>query len=179
MPGTGEENQVWLSYDKTTDKCTPFVYKGEGGNENRFRNDRECMGNCSLRGPQLYPSDATETCKLKKEFGDCFSHYLLWYYDAAHIKCISFYYSGCGGNGNRFRTQQDCNTTCMDEEDAPEEFEADTPAGLIIGIVLGILGAIILIVAIVLRVKTSKTKSGKKTANDTDAPLQDVGIEMK
>ncbi|KAG7473379.1 hypothetical protein MATL_G00095220 [Megalops atlanticus] len=182
MPGTGDKNQVRLSYDKTMDKCTPFIYRGEGGNLNRFIDDRDCMRNCSERGQKLYPSYANETCKLKKEFGDCFSHYLVWYYDAAHTKCKTFHYSGCGGNGNRFRTEGDCNTTCAgisEEEDEPEEPEADTPAGLIIGIVLGILGAIILIVVIVLGVKTSKTKSGTKAANDMDAPLQDVGIQMK
>lgn len=51
-------------------------------------------------------------CLLVKEQGVCKGHYLRYHYDVHHEKCKTFYFSGCGGNGNRFRTTDDCFATC-------------------------------------------------------------------
>ncbi|KAG5839522.1 hypothetical protein ANANG_G00205860 [Anguilla anguilla] len=158
-PGLGDDLNVLLHYNKTQDKCLPFHYRGKGGNENRFFTDRMCMQNCSSRAEELYPADEKKACHLTKEFGHCMGRYLLWYYDPFHGKCKTFRFSGCGGNGNRFLSEHHCNTTCagiIDQGDMEEEVESDTPAGLIIGIVLGVLGAVIMIVTVVMVVKNKK-----------------------
>uniref|UniRef100_A0A0E9WJ81 Uncharacterized protein n=1 Tax=Anguilla anguilla TaxID=7936 RepID=A0A0E9WJ81_ANGAN len=60
-----------------------------------------------------------------------------------------------------------------------EEVESDTPAGLIIGIVLGVLGAVIMIVTVVMVVKNKKPKTEtKKVPKGDDSPLQPEGMEM-
>lgn len=181
-PGLGDEVIVLLYYSKAEDKCHPFRYGGQGGNENRFYTDRMCMQNCSSGAGDLYP-DEKEACRLPNHHGHCLSRYLLWYYDSIHGKCKSFFYTGCGGNGNRFVSKDLCNTTCagiIGEGDMEEEVESDTPAGLIIGIVLGVLGAVIMIFTVVMVVKNKKpkTKETKKVQKEDDSPLQPEGMEM-
>lgn len=55
----------------------------------------------------------TLACHLPKAPGDCFGHYLRYYYDAAHGKCTTFAWTGCVGNGNRFLDLDHCNATCF------------------------------------------------------------------
>ncbi|KAI1904447.1 hypothetical protein AGOR_G00005740 [Albula goreensis] len=172
-PGTGEEVLVRLYYDQAQDKCVPFRYGGMGGNENRFVTDQMCMRNCSSKAVDLYPLDERLACHLKKHFGDCHSHHLVWYYDAVQAKCKKFHYTGCGGNGNKFIDERTCNATCSGIHDT------DTPVGMIIGIVLGVIGAVIIIVVIVLTVKKKPNKKKAKTAAKEDnPPLTVEAVEM-
>ncbi|KAK3558901.1 hypothetical protein QTP86_032166 [Hemibagrus guttatus] len=116
------------------------------------------MRNCSTNANTLYPTDRTLACHLPKAPGDCYGHYLRYYYDAAHGKCTTFAWTGCVGNGNRFLDLEHCNATCFgiidNENDGGDaEVESDTPIGIILGAVLGVIGAIILIVVLVLALK--------------------------
>ncbi|XP_017341237.1 BPTI/Kunitz domain-containing protein [Ictalurus punctatus] len=185
--------QVYLYYNKTADKCYPFRYNGEGGNQNRFNYEFYCMRNCSANADQLYPTDRTKACTLRKASGDCYGHYLRYYYDAAHGKCTTFSWTGCVGNGNRFLDLQHCNATCFgifdqdgngdNEGDNDSELESDTPTGIILGAVLGVIGAIILIVVLVLALKKPnkirKTKAKEtKVKEDPNSPGPDVPLQM-
>nr|XP_015198956.1 PREDICTED: kunitz-type U19-barytoxin-Tl1a-like [Lepisosteus oculatus] len=183
--GTGENLHFRLYYDSASDKCLPFMYKGHGGNGNRFITDRWCMQNCSSRASKLYPT-GDAVCMLSREQGYCQGHYLLWYYNSAKRKCKTFYFTGCGGNGNRFITQQQCNSTCAgyidgtlgnDQDDDEITITNGVQTGLIAGIVLGLLGAILLIVVIVLAVKQSKTEEKKGTHREALTAKED--LEMK
>ena len=40
-----------------------------------------------------------------------------WYYDTSDGTCKSFEYLGKKGNGNRFLTRQDCETSCQPSQD--------------------------------------------------------------
>uniref|UniRef100_UPI003AAA5B62 boophilin-G2 n=1 Tax=Centroberyx gerrardi TaxID=166262 RepID=UPI003AAA5B62 len=144
-------------YDATQDKCIPFIYKGAGGNDNRFENERQCMRNCSARAEEVYPMDETKACHFRKNYGECNGQYLRYYYDSVHDKCKKFHWSGCLGNGNRFEDQASCNATCAgihDDGDEAEEDEPDTPVAIICGVLFGIIGAVIIIVVVVLTVKS-------------------------
>lgn len=44
-------------YDSQTQFCVPFFYKGEGGNNNRYDSDEDCMKACSPKGDEIYPGD--------------------------------------------------------------------------------------------------------------------------
>uniref|UniRef100_A0A3Q0QZF3 BPTI/Kunitz inhibitor domain-containing protein n=1 Tax=Amphilophus citrinellus TaxID=61819 RepID=A0A3Q0QZF3_AMPCI len=55
--GHGSNFKFAVNYDSTKDQCTPFIYKGEGGNANHFENERECMRNCSPNAENIYPMD--------------------------------------------------------------------------------------------------------------------------
>ncbi|XP_053554835.1 collagen alpha-3(VI) chain isoform X3 [Bombina bombina] len=52
-------------------------------------------------------------CNLPKEDGTCRDFTLMWYYDPQTKSCTRFWYGGCGGNDNRFKTQKECENTCI------------------------------------------------------------------
>ncbi|KAM8709764.1 hypothetical protein ACLKA7_016550 [Drosophila subpalustris] len=37
----------------------------------------------------------------------------MWYYNRAHGTCLTMQYFGCGGNGNRYCTKQECMDACV------------------------------------------------------------------
>ncbi|GAA6221373.1 kunitz-type U19-barytoxin-Tl1a-like [Lates japonicus] len=176
-----------LYYDPVKDQCNPFFYHGEGGNANRFVNERECIRNCSANAEKMYPMDETQACHFKKASGGCSLTQLRFYYDSVHDKCKKFLWTGCFGNGNRFFDYNSCNTTCSgihDDGDEGEEEEPDTPIAIICGVLLAVIVAAILITVIVLTVQSKKKRSkkkapGKSKGPKSDAPLREQGIEME
>ncbi|XP_068458302.1 BPTI/Kunitz domain-containing protein [Clinocottus analis] len=182
--GEGSSFIFALFYDPIKDQCNPFIYKGQGGNDNRFQNERECIRNCSVTAEKTYPMDVSQACHLKKAVGECSGQHLRYYYDSVHDKCKKFLWSGCIGNGNRFFDQGSCNSTCAgihDDGEEPEEDEPDTPIAIICGVLLSVIIAAIFITVIVLTVqkKSPKTKAqGKSKEPQSSLPLQDKGIEM-
>ncbi|MBN3310846.1 TFPI1 inhibitor, partial [Amia calva] len=107
--GTGNGIQFSFFYVKSEGLCHPFIFKGAGGNENRFQTDQECMRNCSEK--HSYPV-GREACSLEKDSGICLGRLLKFYYDKELKTCKSFIYGGCQGNGNRFETKEECRETC-------------------------------------------------------------------
>lgn len=55
--GDGSKTEMHLYYNAAQDQCVPFKYSGEGGNQNRFSNERECMRTCSANVENVYPID--------------------------------------------------------------------------------------------------------------------------
>uniref|UniRef100_A0A671UPD2 BPTI/Kunitz inhibitor domain-containing protein n=2 Tax=Sparus aurata TaxID=8175 RepID=A0A671UPD2_SPAAU len=183
--GQGSQFLVALFYDGAKDQCQPFLYKGEGGNANRFENERECIRNCSVNADTIYPMDAREACLYKKAEGSCSGQYLRYYYDPVHGKCKRFLWTGCIGNGNRFLNSQICNATCdgiHDDTlaDEMEDDEPDTPIAIICGVLLAVIVIGIFTTVIVLTLKSKKKKSKKSGGkhNESDPPLQEQRIEM-
>uniref|UniRef100_A0A8C0IYN1 BPTI/Kunitz inhibitor domain-containing protein n=1 Tax=Chelonoidis abingdonii TaxID=106734 RepID=A0A8C0IYN1_CHEAB len=67
--------------------------------------------------PELPDSvvDGEDPCFLGKDSGvKCTSYSLLWYYRVDTGSCNRFWYGGCGGNANRFNSEQDCIRVCID-----------------------------------------------------------------
>ncbi|XP_066557887.1 inter-alpha-trypsin inhibitor [Amia ocellicauda] len=167
-PGTGDKFLFRLFYNKITKRCEPFMYKGNGGNGNRFITDKMCMKNCSDEPDKFYPNDRSLLIDTA-DWG--LLHYLLWYYNVTKQKCKTFYYTGCGGNGNRFISHDICNSTCAyynntviedDDEDIPEKVSV----GLMVGSILWCFGVIIFIIVIVFVV------TGKKSPKKDFVPLK-------
>uniref|UniRef100_A0A8C3RS90 BPTI/Kunitz inhibitor domain-containing protein n=1 Tax=Chelydra serpentina TaxID=8475 RepID=A0A8C3RS90_CHESE len=60
--------------------------------------------------------DGEDPCFLAKDSGvKCTSYSLLWYYRVDTGSCDRFWYGGCGGNANRFNSEQDCIRVCIDQ----------------------------------------------------------------
>uniref|UniRef100_A0A3P9CJB4 BPTI/Kunitz inhibitor domain-containing protein n=1 Tax=Maylandia zebra TaxID=106582 RepID=A0A3P9CJB4_9CICH len=52
-------------------------------------------------------------CFLGKDAGDCVNYTVRWFFDHKRSVCSRFWYSGCGGNENRFATQAECERVCL------------------------------------------------------------------
>lgn len=53
-----------------------------------------------------------EICLLHKDPGPCRGSVLRWYYDDITGSCRQFFYGGCLGNNNRFKTEAECKQKC-------------------------------------------------------------------
>lgn len=54
-------------------------------------------------------------CNMPKDPGPCRAGLDMWYYDNSAGKCEQFTYGGCHGNGNRFKTKEECEDSCVEE----------------------------------------------------------------
>ncbi|XP_026139557.1 collagen alpha-6(VI) chain isoform X2 [Carassius auratus] len=54
-----------------------------------------------------------DACFMKQDVGPCSDYVLSWHFDIQQKKCIYFWYGGCGGNENRFKTQVECEALCV------------------------------------------------------------------
>lgn len=51
-------------------------------------------------------------CTMPVAAGNCRFAFKRYFYNPQQMKCDEFYYGGCGGNSNNFKTKQDCLKTC-------------------------------------------------------------------
>ncbi|KAF3694883.1 Bardet-Biedl syndrome 5 protein -like protein [Channa argus] len=52
-------------------------------------------------------------CSLTLDQGTCRDYIIRWYYDRQANSCAQFWYGGCGGNDNRYITEDECRKTCV------------------------------------------------------------------
>ncbi|XP_070847875.1 uncharacterized protein [Chaetodon trifascialis] len=55
---------------------------------------------------------ATDRCLEPMSEGACTEYVLLWYFHPRSGECRPFVFGGCGGNGNRFSSRQECQSWC-------------------------------------------------------------------
>lgn len=55
----------------------------------------------------------TVLCQLAKNTGPCKNYTVMWYYNTRENQCERFWYGGCDGNTNRFKSEKECVTTCQ------------------------------------------------------------------
>ncbi|XP_077981679.1 uncharacterized protein LOC144436700 [Glandiceps talaboti] len=95
--------QKWY-YDCDQGICLPFKYSGCGGNENRFDSCKKCLKHCAADSCCFEPDPGT--------IGNCQESKLMWYFDPRDDRCKEFYYLGCGGNENKYDTEERCIVSC-------------------------------------------------------------------
>ena len=61
-------------------------------------------------------------CHLPKVTGDCRMHIPSWFFDPQTGDCMQFVFGGCGGNENRFSSQEECRNTCIHGGETVEVF---------------------------------------------------------
>ncbi|KAF1388519.1 hypothetical protein PFLUV_G00091110 [Perca fluviatilis] len=114
----GDYVQAWF-FDKVIGACSPFWYGGCGGNANRFNTENECARTCGAHNPNILPIPelasfaSKDSCFLSQDQGGCQNYTMMWFFDTEQRECSRFWYGGCGGNGNRFKTQDECESLCL------------------------------------------------------------------
>ncbi|KAJ8880674.1 hypothetical protein PR048_017144 [Dryococelus australis] len=111
-------------YDPASDTCKEFEYGGCQGNGNRFADQQACEERCqrsritttrptvrppSTSYPVVQPSDI---CLAPVDRGPCTEEQPNWYFDGYSRTCQAFVYGGCGGNANRFQSEEQCERQC-------------------------------------------------------------------
>ncbi|XP_041970064.1 papilin-like isoform X2 [Aricia agestis] len=99
-------NYLRWGYDAESKSCREFVWGGCDGNNNRFSTEAACLLRCN---PPGVPEDA---CKLPQDAGNCTEKIPTWSFNRTENQCVPFYYTGCGGNDNRFMSEQECTDSC-------------------------------------------------------------------
>ncbi|XP_032384816.1 collagen, type XXVIII, alpha 2a isoform X4 [Etheostoma spectabile] len=61
--------------------------------------------------PEEAPVDPR--CNLSLDQGTCRDYSIYWYYDKQANACAQFWYGGCSGNDNRYKTENECRKTCV------------------------------------------------------------------
>ncbi|XP_064632992.1 papilin-like isoform X2 [Lineus longissimus] len=90
-------------YNARTGSCQRFFYGGCGGNENNFKTKAACEKLCRPK---------TAICKLPKVVGRCKARLSRYYYNVRTGSCQRFFYGGCLGNRNNFKTKAACEKLC-------------------------------------------------------------------
>ncbi|MEK6675772.1 MAG: BPTI/Kunitz domain-containing protein [Planctomycetota bacterium] len=74
----------------------------------------QCVGTC--RAGETCVEEVTtvtpSTCALPVDPGPCDGAFPRWAFDSAAGHCSLFTYGGCAGNGNNFRTREECEAVC-------------------------------------------------------------------
>ncbi|XP_071324339.1 collagen alpha-6(VI) chain-like isoform X2 [Trachinotus anak] len=66
-----------------------------------------------LPTPQLNGFASKDDCFLRQDPGSCQNYTMMWFFDTEQNECSRFWYGGCGGNENRFKTQEECENLCL------------------------------------------------------------------
>ncbi|VEN50612.1 unnamed protein product [Callosobruchus maculatus] len=119
-PVVGQCDGEYLQYyyDPNSDSCQPFNFGGCGGNYNRFQDQASCEQRCKKTPPSVavtpapqIPSDMA-MCYQPADPGSCNDTYVSFFYDSNTRTCSPFTYTGCGGNSNRFNSEEQCERQC-------------------------------------------------------------------
>ena len=67
----------------------------------------------NFEGCPTVPSTPGAACALERDRGSCRDFTVKWYFDTEYGGCSRFWYGGCEGNDNRFKTQEECKEVCV------------------------------------------------------------------
>ncbi|XP_048856461.1 kunitz-type protease inhibitor 1-like [Brienomyrus brachyistius] len=112
------------------------------------------------------PVDKLEVrCTVPPETGPCRAYMTRFFYNPIHRKCFEFIYGGCGNFPNNFDVESTCLDTCksITEEDVflrgifeRSKEEKSHSVGVVIGLLLGGIMAVLLAVLVYRALKTKK-----------------------
>ncbi|XP_014019912.1 tissue factor pathway inhibitor isoform X3 [Salmo salar] len=98
-------------FEIDTGRCESFEFGGCRGNANNFETLEACEGMC------LVSADKSP-CHLDEAPGPCRGLVTRYFFDSQSQECKHFYYGGCFGNANNFKSMKACQARCQN----PGEF---------------------------------------------------------
>ncbi|XP_054991023.1 collagen alpha-4(VI) chain-like [Sorex araneus] len=66
-------------------------------------------------GRKRHSDTADGPCSLDPVQGECQDYILKWFYSKKEGICRQFWYGSCGGNANRFETEEECKAQCVSQ----------------------------------------------------------------
>ena len=96
-------------YSKKTKKCRLFIWGGCQSNGNNFKSLAECAARC-CSGRRCGDFKRPKICYLPSVVGNCRAKIPRYFFDGK--KCVQFFYGGCKGNANNFKTIGQCQKVC-------------------------------------------------------------------
>jgi len=115
--GTCDQTLTRFYYDVDEERCKLFIFKGCGGNDNKFSSPWQCRDKCGGDEPYWGPLEPTvrpETpSRCLVPFTGCTGRAgtAMFYYDPAQDRCQLFY-GGCPASENLFHSPRKCRNTC-------------------------------------------------------------------
>ncbi|XP_076120437.1 tissue factor pathway inhibitor a [Alosa pseudoharengus] len=103
-PCKGMIERYYFNID--TGSCESFDYGGCQGNDNNFRTFEDCENMCIV-------NEEKNPCHLTDEPGPCRGLVPRYFYERQSQKCKRFFYGGCFGNANNFKTMKECEAKCQ------------------------------------------------------------------
>ncbi|XP_017538280.1 tissue factor pathway inhibitor a isoform X1 [Pygocentrus nattereri] len=100
-------------FDIDTGRCEPFEFGGCQGNANNFETLEECEEMCTVKANK-------SPCHLEDEPGPCRGLVPRYFFDSKKQECTRFFYGGCFGNANNFKTLKECQDRCQPGNDTEE-----------------------------------------------------------
>nr|XP_046260112.1 tissue factor pathway inhibitor a isoform X2 [Scatophagus argus] len=105
-PGPCKAIKDRFFFNIDTGRCEPFEYGGCGGNANNFETLEACEDTCVV-------SDDKNPCHLAEAPGPCRGLVTRYFFDSKSQQCRHFFYGGCFGNANNFRSMAECQAKCQ------------------------------------------------------------------
>ncbi|XP_034549354.1 tissue factor pathway inhibitor a [Notolabrus celidotus] len=105
-PGPCKAIKERFFFNVDTGHCELFEYGGCGGNANNFETLEACEESCVV-------SDDKNPCHLPEAPGPCRGLATRYLFDTKTQMCKTFFYGGCFGNANNFRSMAECQAKCQ------------------------------------------------------------------
>ncbi|XP_041663351.1 tissue factor pathway inhibitor a [Cheilinus undulatus] len=105
-PGPCKAIKERFFFSVETGRCELFEYGGCGGNANNFESMEACEAMC-------YVSEDKNPCHLPEAPGPCRGLVTRYFFDTKSQQCKHFFYGGCFGNANNFRSMAQCQEKCQ------------------------------------------------------------------
>lgn len=78
-------------------------------------------------------SDPSSSCMQPKAAGSCRRFIPSFFFDKHTGQCTSFTYTGCGGNSNNFKSEEECYIKCINNglQDEVDTITVNSAAGIV------------------------------------------------